>query len=141
MKVFIIQDRETGTEINWFRTMEEAQEELARYEKEDMEEGTYSEDFYEIVEREDERITDERMITDEEKNDNDFLYRVAENIAMISSEHYAEIYEITDNCTIGTNSIIIRAAIDFERQIDPKDDYIEQIGEFGKNLVEKLKGL
>jgi hypothetical protein len=52
MKKFIIQARETGTFIDEFDTIEEAKKELQRYEAEDKQEGSYSEDFYEIVERE-----------------------------------------------------------------------------------------
>lgn len=52
MKKYIIRDREAGNEIDNFDTYEEAVEELIRYEEEDKAEGTYEEDFYEIVEKE-----------------------------------------------------------------------------------------
>ena len=49
---FIIQDREAGNRIDEFATLEEAQMELARFEEIDEKEGTYTPDFYEIVEKE-----------------------------------------------------------------------------------------
>ena len=48
--MYIIRDREAGNVIDKFNTLEEAQEELNRYEEEDKKEDTYEEDFYEIVE-------------------------------------------------------------------------------------------
>lgn len=40
---------ETGTIIDTFSTMEEAQEAIASYEAQDKEDGTYEEDWYEII--------------------------------------------------------------------------------------------
>ena len=51
MKKYIIQDSETGTFIDQFSTYQEAQKELERYENEDTQEGTFTPDFYEIVEK------------------------------------------------------------------------------------------
>ena len=51
MKKYIIQDRETGTFIDQFDTYQEAQKELKRYENEDKQDGTFTPDFYEIVEK------------------------------------------------------------------------------------------
>jgi hypothetical protein len=51
MKKYIIQDSETGTFIDQFDTYQEAREELERYENEDKQEGTFTPDFYEIVEK------------------------------------------------------------------------------------------
>jgi hypothetical protein len=51
MKKYIIQDSETGTFIDQFDTYQEAQKELQRYENEDKQEGTFTPDFYEIVEK------------------------------------------------------------------------------------------
>lgn len=50
MKTWKIQDREAGNLIEKFYSLEEAQTALAEYEQEDKENGTYTEDFYEIVE-------------------------------------------------------------------------------------------
>lgn len=47
---YIIRDREAGNVITWFATREEAEEELAKYEAEDKRDGSFTEDFYEIVE-------------------------------------------------------------------------------------------
>jgi hypothetical protein len=52
MKKFIIRDRESGNFIDEFDTYQEAKKELQRYESEDNQEESYTEDFYEIVERE-----------------------------------------------------------------------------------------
>jgi hypothetical protein len=52
MKKFIIRDHEAGNFIDEFNTIEEAQQELEKYENEDKQEGTFSPDFYEIVEKE-----------------------------------------------------------------------------------------
>jgi hypothetical protein len=49
MKKYIIQDHETGTFIDEFETYQEAQKELERYENEDKQDGTFTPDFYEIV--------------------------------------------------------------------------------------------
>lgn len=46
---YIIRDREAGNIIDEFDTMEEAVETLEQYEAEDKKDGTYEEDFYEIV--------------------------------------------------------------------------------------------
>lgn len=51
MTKFYIQDREAGNVIDWFKTKEEAEQQLAQYEESDKEEGIYVEDFYEIVEK------------------------------------------------------------------------------------------
>lgn len=48
---YVIRDREAGNEITHFDTMEEAQAELERFEENDKTEGTYEEDFYEIVKK------------------------------------------------------------------------------------------
>lgn len=46
---FIIRDREAGNKIAEFGTLEEAKAELEAFEATDKSEGTYTEDFYEIV--------------------------------------------------------------------------------------------
>jgi len=48
---YIIRDREAGNRIATFQTLDAAQEELLTYEKADKEEGTYTKNFYEIVEQ------------------------------------------------------------------------------------------
>lgn len=48
--MYAIQDRETGTRIDIFGTLEEAERTLEEYENMDMMEGVYTPDFYEIVE-------------------------------------------------------------------------------------------
>ena len=50
MSVYAIQDKETGTRIDIFDTPEEAERALEKYEEDDMKEGVYTSDFYEIVE-------------------------------------------------------------------------------------------
>ena len=50
MKKYIIQDREAGNIITKVDTLEEAKRLLEAYETMDKEEGTYTPDFYEIVE-------------------------------------------------------------------------------------------
>lgn len=52
MKKFIIRDKEAGNIIDIFDTIEEAKAELKSYEQEDKKDGTFTEDFYEIVEKE-----------------------------------------------------------------------------------------
>lgn len=46
---YTIRDRECGWEIDTFNTYEEARQEIDRYEAADKADGTYTEDFYEIV--------------------------------------------------------------------------------------------
>lgn len=50
MNMWIVRDRETGTGIDIFDTLEEAERALEEYESDDMKEGVYTSDFYEIVE-------------------------------------------------------------------------------------------
>ena len=50
MKTYTIQDREAGNKIETFATLIEAQEALVEYEKQDVDDGCYSYEFYEIVE-------------------------------------------------------------------------------------------
>ena len=45
----VIRDREAGTVIEHFNTVEEAQKEIERYEAQDKKDGVYVEDFYEIA--------------------------------------------------------------------------------------------
>ena len=45
---FQIRDREAGNSIESFDTLAEAKEVLAEYENDDIAEGTFTEDFYEI---------------------------------------------------------------------------------------------
>ena len=47
---WIVRDRETGTGIDIFDTLEEAEKALEEYENDDIEEGVYMAHFYEIVE-------------------------------------------------------------------------------------------
>ena len=47
---WIVRDRETGTRIDIFDTLEEAERTLKEYENDDIEEGVYMAHFYEIVE-------------------------------------------------------------------------------------------
>ena len=47
---YIIQDREAGNFIDEFATLEEAEERLMEYEREDIQQGCYEPDFYEIIE-------------------------------------------------------------------------------------------
>ena len=47
---WIVRDKETGTGIDIFDTLEEAERTLEEYENDDMKEGVYTADFYEIVE-------------------------------------------------------------------------------------------
>jgi hypothetical protein len=49
-KIFYIQDREAGNKIDSFNTLSEAQKALAMYEEVDKADGTYTPNFYEIVE-------------------------------------------------------------------------------------------
>lgn len=45
-------DRETGTRIDLFKTIEEARQEIKKYELSDKEENIYEEDFYQIYDAE-----------------------------------------------------------------------------------------
>lgn len=47
---YIIQDREAGNFIDEFETLEEAEETVMDYERQDRYQGCYEPDFYEIVE-------------------------------------------------------------------------------------------
>lgn len=47
---YIVRDREAGNVIDRFDTEEEALSALAEYEDEDRADGTYTEDFYEVIE-------------------------------------------------------------------------------------------
>ena len=47
---YIIQDREAGNFIDEFATLEEAKKALEAYENDDKKDGTYTPNFYEIVE-------------------------------------------------------------------------------------------
>lgn len=47
--MYIIRDREAGNEIARFNSLAEAEQELRAYEEADKNEGTFTEDFYEIV--------------------------------------------------------------------------------------------
>lgn len=46
---YIIRDKEAGNEIARFNSLAEAEQELKTYEETDKNEGTFTEDFYEIV--------------------------------------------------------------------------------------------
>ena len=48
--MYAIQDKETGTRIDIFDTLEEAERTLEAYENDDIEEEVYMAHFYEIVE-------------------------------------------------------------------------------------------
>lgn len=47
--MYIIRDKEAGNEIARFNSLAEAEQELREYEEADKNEGTFTEDFYEIV--------------------------------------------------------------------------------------------
>lgn len=42
-------DREAGNKIEWFNTLDEAKQAIAAYEEEDKRDGTYTPNFYDIV--------------------------------------------------------------------------------------------
>ncbi len=46
---FYTADKQTGTFIDEFENLERAKEEILKYEKDDKKEGTYEEDFYDVV--------------------------------------------------------------------------------------------
>ena len=48
MKIYTA-DREAGNKIEEFSTIEEAKEAIAAYEEEDRKDGTYTPNFYDIV--------------------------------------------------------------------------------------------
>ena len=48
--MYLIRDKEAGNKIATFATLAEAKAELAAFEEEDRRDGTYTKDFYEIVE-------------------------------------------------------------------------------------------
>ena len=50
---WVVQDVDTGTVLEWFKTEKEAIECLERFEAEDKADGYYIPDFYEVVYRED----------------------------------------------------------------------------------------
>ena len=47
--MYVVRDREAGNVITQFKTMEEAQKEIEKYEEQDKKDGVYVEDFYEIA--------------------------------------------------------------------------------------------
>jgi|GWRWMinimDraft_12_1066020.scaffolds.fasta_scaffold179944_1 hypothetical protein len=49
-KKYKITDREAGNLIDYFDTIEEAKKEIIQFEKDDIAEGVFVEDFYEITE-------------------------------------------------------------------------------------------
>lgn len=59
-------DRETGNKIESFETLEEARAAILAYEEQDKADDTYSEDFYEIYNEENEEIV-EQINVDKEK--------------------------------------------------------------------------
>jgi hypothetical protein len=50
MKNYTIRDREAGNVIDTFTSLEEAKKELKKFEEQDKTDGSYTEDFYEIIE-------------------------------------------------------------------------------------------
>jgi hypothetical protein len=53
---FVIRDSEAGNEIKECDSLKEAKKILGEYEQTDREENTYTEEFYEIYDRENEEI-------------------------------------------------------------------------------------
>lgn len=53
--MYIIRDREGGNPVERVNTLEEAQALLQKYEEEDKKDGTYTADFYEIYDVENEK--------------------------------------------------------------------------------------
>lgn len=49
-------DREAGNRIESFTTLEEARKAIKAYEEQDKNDGTYTADFYEIYDEEEEKI-------------------------------------------------------------------------------------
>ena len=93
MKNYIIRDREAGNIIDTFNTIEEAKNQLEIWENEDKKDGSYTENFYEIVES-------KKTYTIREQD----LYSLLQ-FAFIAGEHYqqdwsaeqiGEIEEITE---------------------------------------------
>lgn len=56
--MFIVQNKETGIEIEEVNTLLEARQILAEYEAEDSKEGNYTNDFYEIKNKETDEIVE-----------------------------------------------------------------------------------
>lgn len=55
---YITRDREAGNEIDRFETVEEARQAIADYEAIDREDKTYTEDFYEIYDNQEEAVVE-----------------------------------------------------------------------------------
>lgn len=53
---YIIRDREAGNEIEWCSSIEEAKNIIAKWEEEDIREGIFKPDFYEIYDSKTEEI-------------------------------------------------------------------------------------
>lgn len=53
---YIIRDREAGNEIEWCSSIEEAKNIIAKWEEEDIREGIFTPDFYEIYDSKTEEI-------------------------------------------------------------------------------------
>lgn len=59
MKIYIIQNRETGTEMEVCNTIEIAKKTIETFENEDKKNGVYEENFYETKEIDTIKLTDE----------------------------------------------------------------------------------
>ena len=79
---YIIREREAGNIIDVFDTLEEAKKALKNYEEQDKAEGTYTEDFYEIVKIKVLFPTDEIVCIDENETVNIEIPAEYEEIAV-----------------------------------------------------------
>ena len=63
--MYTIRDREAGNKIDSFDTMEEAMETLKAYEEEDRKDGSYTENFYEIIEEPQTRLDEFKQMLEQ----------------------------------------------------------------------------
>ena len=80
MKKYYTANRETGTIIDEFNTIEEAEQAIEQYEAADKEDGTYEEDFYEVQE------VETYYVIDVKENGDEFTVLVTKDEAIAISE-------------------------------------------------------
>jgi hypothetical protein len=93
---YVIQDREAGNFIEEFDTLQDAENKVSEFEKIDRENGTYTENFYEIVEKSQESENDKykAFLTTNNANDAVVITWAGEIVlaAQIDDEIYAEFF-------------------------------------------------
>lgn len=132
---FFTRDKESGIIIDGFITLDEAKEAIREYEAEDKADGSYTDDFYEIVAFKDVAEYHTEPMYASDKEDKDFLVRWEGNYMICKINFEVRGTGIYDE------QIRLYAEVDDDADIKENQQFIDENGEFDLNKFDEYSYL